>query len=767
LKNQADIAVKDLLLVGGGHSHVGLLKMFAMNPLPGLRITLLTSDIHAPYSGMLPGFIAGQYSYDEVHLDLRPLAEFAGCRLYHSRVTAIDTEQQLVISNNRPPIHYDVLSINTGSFPDDYTIPGVRELAIPVKPIYRLISELNTVIHRALTDDNFNRIAVVGGGASGVELIMAIQHRLEIEKQRHNKKDKQIDFQIITATETILPAHNPSVQKRVRRIFKERNIQVHLYSFISNISLDKSTDTRIIHCDNQQLIHADAVFWCTTANTSDWPAASGLATDSKGFIQVNDFLQSVSHENIFAAGDVASMVNYERPKSGVFAVRQTKPLFNNIRRFVQGRPLIAYKPQARFLSLLNCANNTAIMSRGSLSFQGQWVWKYKNWIDTRFMEKFNVLPEVKMELDPGIDQHMVNTADLQRLREVPMRCGGCGAKVGSTILSQVIHQLAQHPGYRSAIDQDVVVGLEQGDDAAIIDVPDGNLLVQSVDYFKAFINDPYLLGRIATNHALGDIYAMGARPHSALALITLPFALEEVMVQDMYQVMSGAMDVIHDNEMTLLGGHSGEGADLSFGLSVNGFVRPDEIMKKSSLAINDVLILTKPLGTGTLLAANMRLKAKGRWIDEALENMLQSNRRAAEIFKSYSVKACTDITGFGLLGHLVEMLQSSSVAARLSLSTLPVLTGAHDVLKQGIVSSLHEENFRLKRAISNIEALSEHQNYPLLFDPQTAGGLLAGVSRQQAEECLAHLKLSGYHDAVIIGEVIDRDFSEHYVKLAG
>jgi len=761
-----DIAVKELVLIGGGHSHVGLLKMFAMNPLPGLRLTLLSSHIHTPYSGMLPGFIAGQYSYDDVHLDLRPLAEFARCRLYHSKVTRIDSRQQLIYSDNRPPIKYDVLSINIGSVPDDFNIPGVKELAIPVKPVDKLITQLEKIIHRAVTDKNFNSIAVVGGGASGVELILSIQYRLQQELARHGCTDEHIRYKLLSAAKTLLPSHNSSVQRKIGNILEKRGIQLSLDSFIKNINLEETSNSRNILCSNGKITQADAIIWCTNATPPAWPKESGLAVDSKNFIKVNDYLQSPSHDNIFAAGDVASMINHPRPKSGVYAVRQGAPLFENIRRFVRGQRLKAYKPQKHFLSLLNCADHTAVASRGFLAFQGAWVWKYKDWIDVNFMNDFSQLPEMSQTIDTHIDHHMVDEKALKRIQEIPMRCGGCGAKVGSTILTRVIEKLKAN--YKdSANSQSIILGLEQADDAAVIDVPPGKLLVQSLDYFKSFLNDPYLLGKIAANHALGDLFAMGATPHSALALVSLPYAPEEMLEEELFQIMSGAMEVINNNDMSLIGGHTGEGSDMAFGLSANGFVDKQSILTKSGLLPNDVLILTKPLGTGTLLAANMRLKVKGRWIDEAIEHMLLSNKDAVDIIKNNGARACTDITGFGLLGHLVEMLKASDVYVQMDLSSLPVLSGAHEMIELGIFSSLQEENLRLKQLISHVGSISEHENFPLLFDPQTAGGLLVGIPRENAALCLEQLKEAGYAQAMLIGDILENDSSEYLVKLTG
>lgn len=204
---------------------------------------------------------------------------------------------------------------------------------------------------------------------------------------------------------------------------------------------------------------------------------------------------------------------------------------------------------------------------------------------------------------------------------------------------------------------------------------------------------------------------------------------------------------------------------MAFGMSVNGFARTAEIMTKAGLKVGQKLILTKPLGTGVLLAANMRMKAKGRWIEEAIDTMLCSSRQAAWIFKHFQVKGCTDITGFGLLGHLIEMLNSSKVSARIDLSFLPVLEGSYVMLAEGIFSSLQDENLRPRHAIKNLQAFTEHQAYPLLFDPQTAGGLLAGVDAEKADDCLRQLHKAGYYQAQIIGVVTDAEpDSEHITQ---
>ena len=278
-------------------------------------------------------------------------------------------------------------------------------------------------------------------------------------------------------------------------------------------------------------------------------------------------------------------------------------------------------------------------------------------------------------------------------------------------------------------------------------------MVQSVDYFRAFIDDPYTFGRIAANHALGDIFAMGAEAQSALAIATVPYGRERIVEQTLSEVMSGALDTLAPTGAVLAGGHSSEGAELAFGLTVNGLIEKDALLRKGGMQPGDALILTKPIGTGTLFAADMRGKAKGRWVDGAIQSMLVSNQDAASCLYRQGATACTDVTGFGLLGHLVEMTRASEVDVRLELAAVPLLDGAEQTVAAGILSSLQPQNVRLRRAVRDPETLSTHARYPLLFDPQTAGGLLASVPADKASACLDELHRLGYPQACIIGRV--------------
>ena len=740
MHNQSPV-VKDLVLVGGGHAHVTVLKRQGMKPVPGLRITLITRDIHTPYSGMLPGYIAGHYDYDDCHIDLGPLARFAGARLYHAEVDKLDIKNKKVYAPGRPPVSYDLLSINTGSRPSSINIPGVDEFALAAKPIDIFLQKWDRLIERIRTTTGTFRVVVVGGGAGGVELALSTQHRLQQMLKDTGQDPARLHYTLLARSDGIMFAHNQGVRRRFERIFAERNISIRTHTEVTEVKSD-----RVILQDGG-FISAEAVIWVTTAAAPGWPAKAGLAVDEAGFIKVDANLQSLSHEGIFAAGDIASLPD-PRPKSGVFAVRQGPVLSDNLRAAATGGRLRPYRAQKNFLGLISTGDKYAIASRGGWSYESAWLWQYKNWIDVRFMAKFNELPEMKE--DDSSPQLASGIADAEAIRELStlaMRCGGCGAKVGATILSRVMQQLPDEQR------DDVLIGRDSPDDCAMLAVPEGKVMVQSVDYFRAFIEDTYTFGAIAANHALGDIFAMGAEAQSVLAIATVPYGRERVVEETLYDVMAGAMSIVQPTGAVLAGGHSSEGAELAFGLTVNGIIDPNKVWRKGGLQPGDAIVLTKAVGTGTLFAAEMRGKAKGRWVDAAIQSMLLSNQQAAGCLQSFAATACTDLTGFGIIGHLIEMTKASQVDAELYMDAIPLLDGAMDTVRAGILSSLQPANLRLRRAVQDIETASKHPAFPLLFDPQTAGGLLAGVPADKVDECVEKLRSIGYRDTQVIGQV--------------
>ena len=376
----------DLVLIGGGHSHLFVLKYLAMNPVPGMRLTLITRDLHTPYSGMLPGFIAGHYEYDEAHIDLRPLCVYARARLIRAEVNAIDVEQKVIMMADRPPVAYDLLSINIGSRP---SMPGFVEAGenqFAVKPIDYFLNHWQKLEARILASPTPIKLAIIGAGAGGVELALSLQYRIEQALTLSRKVDQQLTISLVTDDDQILSTFSERLRRRFLRVLKSRNIEVHCNSRVEQFN------DGFIDVENRDPIESDAVIWVSSASAPDWLSTTGLKLDSDGFIAVNDRLQSCSHPQVFATGDIASVDRYPRPKSGVFAVRQGIPLAKNLARSLRNQTLKSFRPQKQFLSLISTGEPYAVAARGPWSAEGAWLWHIKNWIDCRFMRQFSDLP---------------------------------------------------------------------------------------------------------------------------------------------------------------------------------------------------------------------------------------------------------------------------------------------------------------------------------------------------------------------------------------
>ena len=452
---------------------------------------------------------------------------------------------------------------------------------------------------------------------------------------------------------------------------------------------------------------------------------------------MTETLQSVSHPDVFAAGDIAAIEGHAPPKSGVYAVRSGPPLAGNLRRMLEGKRLVAYKPQREALYLISTGERYALGARNGFTFEGAWVWKLKDFIDRRFMAKFNELPEMA-EPDAAPVPAIADQAAIKEISAMAMRCGGCGAKVGATILTRALG--AVEPAARD----DVVVGLDAPDDAAVVDTGGKRLSVHTVDYFRAIVDDPYMFGKIAANHALGRHLCHGRRAADGAG-----HRYRALWHRSQSRGGPGAddgrrqRDLARGTSARWSAAIPAKAPSLSLGFAVNGLVDRDTALRKGGLRPGDALILTKPVGTGSLLAAHMRGKAKARWVMAAIAHMTQSNRLRRAILRAHGASAATDITGFGLLGHLVEMVKAGNVDATLVLPRVPLLDGLRETMAAGIFSSLQPQNVRLRRAIRNLEAAAAHPLYPVLFDPQTAGGLLASVPSERAQACVGGLASRG------------------------
>src|SRR3954451_20842015 len=407
---------RDLVLVGGGHAHVHVLKRFGMRPVRGVRLTLIARDVETPYSGMLPGYVAGHYRFEECHIDLRRLARFAGARLIHAEAIGLDRTARQVLCRAHPSIRYDLVSLDIGSTPRLDDIPGAAEHTVPVKPIADFAQRWEALLERA-RDAGKIRLAIVGGGAGGVELAMSAQHRLA------GLLASPPEITLVTR-EGLLPSHNEAVHRRIESIFRERNIRA-----VPNNPVARVKSGRLV-TESGGEIEFDEALWVTEASGAPWLAETGLPLDKRGFLLTDDTLRSPADFAVSAAGDIATMPAHPREKSGVYAVRAGPPLADNLRRTLAGGRLRRAVPQKRALALIGSGDGKAAASRGPFAAYGRSLWLLKDWIDRRWMRRYSELPAMA-EAGDG---------------EEAMRCGGCAAKVPAAVLTRAMARLAPVSG---------------------------------------------------------------------------------------------------------------------------------------------------------------------------------------------------------------------------------------------------------------------------------------------------------------------------------
>lgn len=365
-----------LLLIGGGHAHVHVLDAMAKRPFPDTETTLISPYPRQIYSGMLPGWIAGHYTIEQCAIPINLLAERAGVRFVQTACTSLDPESKQAHCLNGEIIPFHFASIDTGPTADLGNMPGALEHALPIRPIEGFVNAWQGVLERAREQTSGFRLAIVGDGAAGTELAFAIQHRFSCERIKHG----QI---------TLIGGGNQPLSgfpERLRRTAATL-LQQHGIAYLSDSRAIEFLPGAVRLADKTEMA-SDLCLVVTGAAAPAWPADSGLACDDSGFIRLTSTLQSASHPWAFAAGDVAAYAE-ARPKSGVFAVRAGPVLADNLRAACAGKTLQAWKPQEKALYLISTGRRHALAAWGPLSVSGEWVWRWKDRIDRRFVQRFS------------------------------------------------------------------------------------------------------------------------------------------------------------------------------------------------------------------------------------------------------------------------------------------------------------------------------------------------------------------------------------------
>ena len=673
-------------------------------------ITLVTRSSTTLYSGMVPGLIAGLYSHGQLAIDLRRLAADAGVAFVQAEIQRLDLTSQFLSLEGRPPLPFTQLSLDVGAISrpiaSDKSLPAGN--LVPIKPMEPALAFLES------QDGNSSApFHVMGSGLAGVEVAIALRNRWPTRPIH-------------------LLARIDRLDRRLAKALQEAEVHVEYQS------ADAAATTPL------RTISAGLI--CNGSRAPGWLAASGLpCCPQSGRVLTNNQLQVIEHPEIFASGDCGLINTDRRPPSGVWAVRAAIPLARNLEAACQNQPLHRWTPQRKALQLLGGFQGghlTAWALWGSLMLGPHpLLWRWKQRIDRRFMERFqaSAMSKAGASADDG-----------------PMLCRGCAAKLPAATLE-------------SALSSAGVGGLAKApEDAAEIPIKvlgQKAPLLQSVDGFPALISDPWLNGRLTALHACSDLWACGASVQSAQAVVTLPLTSPRIQQDLLAQTIAGIRSALDPQKAVLIGGHTLEERNpvpnpsslgLQLVLSVQGSPRCN-FWPKRGLQAGDQLLLSRPLGTGVLFAAAMAGAAPPTYLDTALAQMQTSQHAMVQQLTDLEQKhpghihAATDITGFGLLGHLGEMLGGSGTATpalqiQLDANRIPALPGALALLAAGHASSLAPAN---RRAWSLMDPpASDGQPAPvdlhlgeqkahnkrhralleLLIDPQTCGPLLISVS---------------------------------------
>lgn len=682
----------DLVLVGGGHTHALVLRMLAMKPVPGVRLTLISPTPTAAYSGMLPGHIAGHYDRAALDIDLVHLARFAGARLILDFATGIDPQRGEIHLAGRGPVGYDLASFDVGIHAQMPDLPGFAQHGIAAKPLDLFADRWRDFI----ASDAPREIAVLGGGLAGVELALAMAHR-----------EPKAAVALIER-EAGLNGISPRIAAALKRELARARVSCHF-----NAEAIAITDREVQLADGRK-VPSRFTLGAAGARPWEWLAQSGLPCED-GFLRTLPTLQIEGHPTLFAAGDCAHLIESPRPKAGVYAVRAAPVLLANLHAAVAGRPLRPFRPQKGYLKLISLGGKRALADRGRwrLTAPAGLLWRWKNRIDQRFMERFRALPAMGAE---GEDQAL---------------CGACGAKLGPEALKGALAALPQPKR------TDVLTG--PGDDAAVLAMGDTRQVL-TTDHLRAFWADPWLAARITAVHALGDVWSMGAAPQAALAALTLDRMSPALQARTLTEIMEAAGAVFAEAGAEIVGGHSTMGAEMSLGFTVTGLA-PD-VTLQSGARPGDALVLTRPLGSGTLLAAFMQGKGAGADVAKMLGEMARPQGSAAAALTQ--AHAMTDVTGFGLAGHLGAICRASGVGAEIDLEALPLYAGVEALAEAGIRSTIWPENRLAAPVVGATGARGA-----LLHDPQTAGGLLAALAPEDLVAASTALRAAGHCTAVI------------------
>lgn len=660
----------DLVLLGGGHCHALLLRQLAKAPIPGLRLTLVSESGLADYSGMLPGLVAGHYELKDCQIDLNRLCQRTGVRFICARVVGLNPETQRIALQGQPDLAYDWLSINTGAAPRPLCPDNPQVLT--VKPVAAFYQGWQRLLAQPSRD---GRWAVLGAGAGGLELVLAMAYRI---KALGRSESLHLAF---SGTD-ILPGYPQRVRHQARLALKHAGVQCH-----PGIKATKISQGQIQSSTGDSLA-ADHCFVCTPVQPPNWLGQCGLALSAKGFLQVNAYLQSSSHSNVFACGDIADVQGLARPKAGVFAIRQAPFLAHNLAAIVQGSRLKRLRLQRHYLSILALGERQAIASKAGLSVHGAWVWWLKDRIDRQFMAQFSPQP-----------RQAASAAWAEQANGLELSCA--------------------NPVIRLA-----------------------DSWCQRLDAQACFSPDPQWFARTLALQACSPFWAAGAKPRWAQAWLSLAADDPRLKRRDAKRLEACLAQCLTELGVELLAMPCRLGQQPQLGLSLTGQYPSQSPWPSAGAEPGHALVLTKPLGSPQVLQANTQAQVPWPLLADSMRTLLQSNQPVADCLSQYQPSAVNALAGHSLLAQLQQMQTRETLVVDLWPAAMPYQQSALWLLAQQQQQSQQQQGQQQQRHspsshLANLSPYPSMHEARLWLEPQLNGGLLIALPRAQAEDfCL-------------------------------
>ena len=702
---------KQLVLIGGGHANIQVLKKLSMNKIKGLHTILISEHYEATYSGMTPGYIHKDFNKEEISIDLQRLCFNAGTTFIKDKVVMLDSNNQKLELKNFPSINYDLLSINSGSISDTKKI-NIENLSkcFFVKPISSLVRSLREIDQ--IIKNKKNKIAIIGGGVASYELAFSLIRRYEDP------------LEITILGKNILEEKNLNKRTRdkLKTIAKNLGIKAYKGEVVS------ITDTYLTLRSGEK-IDCNISLLSTGANIEMWLFKSDLNKDESGFITVNNNLLSTNKENIFVTGDACSIENNIRAKSGVMAVRQGEILKENIFLKLTGKKLIKFRPQKSWLYLIGTYENYALLNYFFLTFHSRWCWKLKVWIDKNFINRFKFNDNLNMTK---------KNFELKNSKDIMMFCQGCGSKVSKNTLINYIRKTSDN------------IDLA---DSAIINNSSLKIL-QTIDHIKLFSSlNPFEFGKISYLHSQNDILAAGGIVKSLSVSIAVPFSKNFIEKFYLEYFMEGIKSEADKDKCLISSGHSYQSEESGITLTLNGEI--ESSASKNSAREGDLIYLSKPLGTGYLLAAYFKNSQmlSSEDFEKIIKNLKIGNLFTVNSARASGSKTMTDVSGYGLSSHLIDICLSSNLSAEIVINKNILINSNLDLLKE-FQSTGFKNNYK-----SSSEFIEISENHPLkniLYDPQTNGAMLMVVEKKNQQKFENYFSNKSNDKPILIGRFINK-----------